>query len=84
MLIPIPQNEAKNLSTPPINPAIIPAGPPKISPADRGAASRTLITAPSVSIPKCVEITASNPKTIPMISCFCQYVIFLKLVFFSA
>ena len=84
VVCPIPQNEAKNLSIPPITPAIIPAGAPKISPADKGDASRTLIAAPSVPIPRCVEITASKPKATPIINCFFQYEILVKPVFFSA
>ena len=62
----------------------MPAGAPKIRPADKGAASRTFTTAPSHSTPKLDAKADAPPNRTPIIICFFIYVHFLKGVYNSS
>ena len=74
---PAPQITASQRSTPPIIPAIIPAGAPKRSPAQIGEASLAFIIAPSILIPNSVPRIASAPNIMPIITCLAIYDILL-------
>ena len=80
---PPPHNGENQRSTPPITPEMIPAGAPKISPAQIGALSRTFMIAPPMSTPNSVANTASIPKITPNTICFLIYFILPNAVFLS-
>ena len=82
--MPPPHATHIHLSIPPIRPAMIPAGPPKSSPAVSGAASLQFTVAPLITMPHSFPTIAMAPNISPMNSCFCTKDLLPKLVLLSS